>query len=149
MRDAIRTSGTRRGRPPAAFNPLELLAWWEGRGGRRPLSQSELARRLGVSASTIRKHLRALRAAGKLDDQARARKLATRGALRRGGRPPRLLKDTDLIAAWGKAPSVTAVARALHVCRTRVRARLQDLGLLSERSQSKRPKAPGRRTDED
>jgi hypothetical protein len=26
------------GRPEAAVNPLELLTWWEGRGGRRPLS---------------------------------------------------------------------------------------------------------------
>ena len=137
MRAEIRTSGCRRGRPVSAVNRLELLAWWVGRGGRRPLSQSELASRLGVSASTIRKHLRALRAAGKLDDQARARKLATRGALRRGGRPPRPLKDTDLIAAWGKAPSVTAVARALHVCRTRVRARLQDLGLLEDDGRSR------------
>jgi DNA-binding CsgD family transcriptional regulator len=122
------------------------LAHWVGKGGRRPLSQSELATKLGVSASTIRKHLRALRALGKLNDQTRARKLAARG-LRRGGRPPRPLKDIDLIAAWAKEPTVTAVARALHVCRTRVRARLQDLGLLSERPQSERPKAPGRKTD--
>jgi len=149
MRDAIRTSGTRRGRPPAAFNPLELLAWWEGRGGRRPLSQRELAGKLGLSDSTIRKHLRALRAAGQLDDQARARKLATRGALRRGGRPPRPLKDSDLIATWAQRPTVTAVARALHVCRIRVRARLQELGLLSERPQSERSKAPGRKPDVD
>lgn len=126
---------TRRGRPPAAVNPLELSAWWEGRGGRRPLSQSQLAARLGVSETTLRKHLRALRAAGQLDDQARASRLAARGALRRGGRPPRPLKDADLIAAWGKVPSVTAVARALHVCRIRVRARLQDLGLLSKQGQ--------------
>ncbi len=130
-----RPPGTRRGRPPAAFSPLELSAWWEGRGGRRPLSQRELARKLGLSATTIRKHLHAMRAAGKLDDQARARNLATRGALRRGGRPPRLLKGIDLIAAWGKAPSVTAVARALHVSRTRVKTRLQDLGLLSKQGQ--------------
>lgn len=129
------TPSTRRGRPPVAFSPLELSAWWEGRGGRRPLSQRELARKLGLSATTIRKHLRALRAAGQLDDQARARNLAARGTLRRGGRPPRPLKDIDLIAAWGKAPSVTAVARALHVCRIRVRARLQDLGLLSKQGQ--------------
>jgi DNA-binding transcriptional ArsR family regulator len=126
------TPSTRRGRPPAAFNPLELLAWWEGRGGRRPLSQRELASKLGLSATTIRKHLRALRAAGKLADQTRARNLAARGALRRGGRPPRPFKDTDLITAWAEEPTVTAVARTLHVSRTRVRARLQELGLLEE-----------------
>lgn len=43
-----RTPGERWGRPTAAINPLELLTWWEGRGGRRPLSQRELARKLGV-----------------------------------------------------------------------------------------------------
>jgi DNA-binding transcriptional ArsR family regulator len=136
MRADTRTSTSRRGRPPAAINPLELSAWWEGRGSRRPLAQSELATRLGVSASTIRKHLRTLRAAGKLDDQARARNLGAQG-LRRGGRPPRPLKDTDIIAAWAKEPTVTAVTRTLHVSRTRVRARLQELGLLGE--QEKRP----------
>ena len=77
MKAQICTSASRRGRPVSAVNRLELLAWWEGRGGRRPLSQSEL----GVSASTVRKYLRALRAAGMLDDQARARKLATRGTM--------------------------------------------------------------------
>jgi DNA-binding CsgD family transcriptional regulator len=129
--------GTRRGRPPAAFNPLELLAWWEGRGGRRPLSQRELARKLSLSASTIRKHLRALRAAGKLDDQARARNLAARGGLRQGGRPSTTINDTHLRAAWeaayrrGKTPSITALAGTLHVSRSRVRARLQELGLLT------------------
>lgn len=126
------TPSTRRGRPPAAFSPLELSAWWEGRGGRRPLSQRELARKLGLSATTIRKHLRALRAAGQLDDQARARNLAARGALRRGGRPSRPLKDIDLIAAWAQRPTITAVACTLHVSRTRVKTRLQELGLLEK-----------------
>jgi transcriptional regulator with XRE-family HTH domain len=134
-----RTSGTRRGRPPAAVNPLELSAWWEGRGGRRPLSQRELARKIGLSESTIRKYLRALRAAGKLDDQARARNLAARGDLRQGGRPPRPLKDIDLIATWAKETTVTAVARTLHVSRTRVRTRLQGLGLLAEERASVKP----------
>jgi biotin operon repressor len=139
MRDAIRTSGTRRGRPPAAFNPLELLAWWEGRGGRRPLSQRELARKLGVSQATIRKHLALLRAAGKLLDQARAGKLAARGGYRPGGRPSTTINDSDLIAAWeaayrrGKTPSLSTLARTLHVSRSRVRARLQELGLLASK----------------
>ena len=70
----------------AAVNPLELLACWEGRGNRRPLSLREIAAKLGISATTARKRLQALRAAGKVDDQARARHLATRGGLRRGGR---------------------------------------------------------------
>ena len=131
MSRAAHTSGTRRGRPPAAVNPFELSAWWEGRGGRRPLSQRDLARKLSLAEATIRKHLRALRTAGQLDDQARARNLATRGALRRGGRPPRPLKDIDLIAAWAQRSTVTAVARTLHVSRSRVRTRLHELGLLS------------------
>jgi len=74
------------GRPVKAVNPLELLTWWEGRGGRRPLSLRDLAARLGISATTARKHLQTLRAAGQVDDQARARHLATHGGLRRGGR---------------------------------------------------------------
>jgi DNA-binding IclR family transcriptional regulator len=138
-----RTPGTRRGRPPAAVNSLELSAWWEGRGGRRPLSQRDLARKLGLSESTIRKHLRALRAAGKLDDQARARNLAARGGLRHGGRSPRPLKDIDLIAAWAQRPTVTAVARTLHVSPTRVHARLQELGLLLRSSDSGARRRPG------
>jgi hypothetical protein len=35
----------------------------------------------------VRKRLRALRAAGQVDDEARTRNLATHGGLRRGGRP--------------------------------------------------------------
>lgn len=78
---------TRRGRPPLAINPLELRLWWEGHGGRRPLSLRELGRKLGTSETTIRRHLRTLRAAGQLDDHTRARNLATHGGLPKGGRP--------------------------------------------------------------
>jgi DNA invertase Pin-like site-specific DNA recombinase len=136
----LRASGARWGRPPVAINPVELSALWEGRGGRRPLSQHELASKLGISKTTVRKHLRALRAAGQLDDQARARRLSTRGGHRPGGRPSTTINDSDLTAVWkqqlqtsrrrGTQPSLAAVARTLHVSRNRVRARLQELGLL-------------------
>jgi len=82
-----RTPGERWGRPAAAINPLELLTWWEGRGGRRPLSLRELARKLNVSETTIRKRLQALREAGQVDDHARAQALLARGGLPKGGRP--------------------------------------------------------------
>ena len=124
-----RTPGARWGRPPAAVNPLELLAWWEGRGGRRPLSLRELARKLGLSEATIRKHLRALRAAGKVNDTARARALATRGGHRKG-RPANSLSDDALTAVWRNTPSIAAVARTLNVSRSRVRMRLQEIGLI-------------------
>ncbi|HEX5718155.1 MAG TPA: recombinase family protein [Thermoanaerobaculia bacterium] len=75
----LRTPGERWGRPAAAVNPLELLTWWEGRGGRRPLALRELARKLGVSEGTARKRLHALRAAGQVDDGARARALGAAG----------------------------------------------------------------------
>jgi DNA-binding transcriptional ArsR family regulator len=137
----LRTSGERWGRPAAVVNPLELLTWWEGRGGRRPLSLRELARKLGVSQATARRRLSALRAAGQVDEGARARALAARGGLRRGGRPASPLDDGDLAAAWklqlqatrprGKAPSITAVAHSLKASRCRVRARLQEIGLLA------------------
>jgi hypothetical protein len=68
-------------------NPLELLTWWEGRGGRRPASLREIAARLGISEATVRKRIQTLRAAGQVDDEARRQALATRGGLRRGGRP--------------------------------------------------------------
>ena len=113
-----------------AVNPLELLTWWEGRGGRRPLSLRKLAGKLGISEATVRKHLRTLRAAGKVDDTARARALATRGGLSKGGRPANPLDDGDLLALWRKTPSPSAVARHLGVSRNRVQARLQALGLL-------------------
>ncbi|HYN22256.1 MAG TPA: recombinase family protein [Thermoanaerobaculia bacterium] len=128
----LRAPGARWGRPAAAFNPLELLTWWEGRAGRRPLSLRHLAAKLGVSEATARKHLRALREAGKVDDQARARALATRGGHRRGGRPANPLDDDALTAAWRKAPSISAVARHLHVSRSRVRLRLQEIGLIED-----------------
>jgi DNA invertase Pin-like site-specific DNA recombinase len=128
----LRTPGDRWGRPAAAVNPLELLAWWEGRGGRRPLSLRNLATKLGISEATARKHLRALRAAGQLDDNARRHALATRGGLRKGGRPANFLADGALIAAWRQTPSLATVARTLKVSRKRVRSRLQDLGLLKQ-----------------
>lgn len=145
-----RATGTRWGRPPAAINPLELASLWEGRGGRRPLTQSQLATRLAVSRTTIRKNLQALRSAGKLDDRARARNLALRGGHRKGGRPGAPLTDTALRALWtlhlracreqGIQPSIAVVAAILHVSRRRVRARLQELGLLSEEIPNRRLK---------
>jgi DNA invertase Pin-like site-specific DNA recombinase len=126
----LRTPTERWGRPAAAVNPLELLTWWEGRGGRHPLSLRELARKLGVSETTIRKRLSALREAGTLDEKARARALAARGGLRRGGRPAKPIEEATLAAFWRESPSIAAVARHLHVSRSRVRMRLQELGLL-------------------
>ena len=114
----------------AAVNPLELLTWWEGRGGRRPLTLRALAAKLGISAATARKHLQHLRAAGQVDDTARARALAARRGRRPGGRPRNPLRDADLLAVWLRHPSPTATARHLHVSRSRVRARLQEIGLL-------------------
>ncbi len=133
----LRASGARWGRPPVAVNPVELLACWEGRGGRRPLSQREIAARLGVSKTTVRKHLDLLREAGELLDQARAVRLAAEQ--RRRGRSANPLNDDELVAAWkqelrsarqhGSTPSCAAVARTLHVRRSRVETRLRELGL--------------------
>ena len=138
----LRDSGARWGRPAVLINPLELSSLWEGRGGRRPLTQREIARKLGVSRATVRKHLLALRATGQLDDRARARKLAARGGHRPAGHPAAPIHDTALAAAWeaqslsarrrGTSPSLAAIARTLQVSRSRVRARLQELGLLKE-----------------
>jgi DNA invertase Pin-like site-specific DNA recombinase len=137
----LRTPGERWGRPAAVVNALELLTWWEGRGGRRPLSLRELARKLGVSQATARKRLHALRAAGQVDDGARARALAARG-LRRGGRPANPIDDEALAAAWklqlqaarrmGTETSISAIAHSLNVSRSRVRSRLQELGWIKE-----------------
>jgi DNA invertase Pin-like site-specific DNA recombinase len=130
----LRTPGQRWGRPAAAVNPLELLTWWEGRGGRRPLSLRELAGKLGVSEATARKHLRTLRAAGQVNDAGRHRALAARGVLRKGGRPANPLVDDALTAVWRQTPSLAAVARALRVSRNRVRSRLRELGLLESKT---------------
>ena len=129
----LRKPGQRWGRPAAAVNTLELLTWWEGRGGRRPLSLRDIARKLSISEATARKRLRALRDAGQVDDAARARALAIRGGLRKGGRPVQPLDDADLAAAWRKAPSLSAVARHLNVSRRRVRSQLEEMGLLEQR----------------
>ncbi|HWM91295.1 MAG TPA: recombinase family protein [Thermoanaerobaculia bacterium] len=128
----LRAPGEQWGRPTATVNPLELLTWWEGRGGRRPLSLRELARKLSVSEATARKRLRALQAAGQVDHAARARALAARGGLRKGGRSANPLDDAVLAAAWRKAPSIAAVARYLRVRRNRVRTRLQEIGLINQ-----------------
>jgi DNA invertase Pin-like site-specific DNA recombinase len=120
------------GRPPATFNTVELLDGWEGRGGRQPLTQRQLAAQLGLSEATLRKHLQTLRAAGHLDDTIRRRNLAARGPLRRGGRPATPVDDATLITAWAQTPSLTAVARHLHISRSRVHARLHHLGLLPQ-----------------
>ena len=118
------------GRPPIAFNIPELLDAWEGRRGQQPLTQRQIAAKLGLSEATIRKHLQTLRAAGQLDDTARHRALANRGGLCRGGRPAAAFNDADLITFWSQTHSITAVARHLHVSRSRVRARLQTIRLL-------------------
>ncbi len=128
----LRTPGEHWGRPTATVNPLELLTWWKGRGGRRPLSLRELARKLEVSEATARKRLRALQAAGQVNDAARARALAARGGLRKGGRSANPLDDDILAAAWRKAQSIAAVARYLRVRRNRVRTRLQEIGLINQ-----------------
>jgi DNA invertase Pin-like site-specific DNA recombinase len=137
----------RSGRPAKAVNPLELLTWWEGRGGRRPLSLRELARKLGVSEATVRNRLQALRQAGQLDEEARTRALAARGGLRRGGRPANPLDDAALGTIWRQATSIAGVARHLKVSRRRVRLRLQEMGLIREGIRSRCPRAPRRRTD--
>ncbi len=107
-----------------------------------PLSLRALARKLGVSEATARKRLQALRAAGQVDDGARARALAARGGLRRGGRPASPLDDEELAAAWklqlqaarrrGIEPGISAIAHKLKAGRGRVRSRLRELGLIEE-----------------
>lgn len=125
------------GRRVAAVNPVELLAWWEGRGGRRPLPLSRIAQKLGVSHATVRKHLQTLRAAGQVDDGARTQALAVH-PLNRGGHPAASLRDEDLRAQWQAQsrgtlnPSVATIARNLRVSRRRVEVRLRELGLLPQ-----------------
>jgi biotin operon repressor len=130
-----------------AVNPLELQTWWEGRGGRRPLSLRELAGKLGLSEPVVRKRLRALRDAGQLNEEARARALAARGGLPKGGRPAKPIEEATLGALWRKTPSIAAVARHLGVSRSRVRSRLLEIGLLNGGPQSRCLRAPGRKTD--
>jgi DNA invertase Pin-like site-specific DNA recombinase len=125
-----RAGGARWGRPRAAVNPMELLALWHGKGGRRSLTPRELAGKLGVSETTVRKHLRQLRAECEMLDQARAGHLAAEQ--RRRGRSANPLNDDELTAAWRATPSPAVVARTLHVRRSRVEARLREMGLLSE-----------------
>jgi len=141
--EAARQSQATWSRPPAVVSTQELLICWEGRGGRRPLNLRDLARKLGVSEATARKHLRALRVAGKVDDAARLRALAARGGHRRGGKPPKPLDDAVLTEAWDlhlqvarlrgrRKPSLATIAHHLHISRRRLRTRLQELGLLPQ-----------------
>ena len=142
----LRTPDERWGRPVAVVNPLELLSLWEGRGGRRPLSGREIAKKLGVSPATVRKRLCELREAGKVDDGARGVGLAAAGGIRRGGRRGRRLDDLALRAAWREqqqvaqrrngTPSAWSVSRKLRVSLQRVQERLQELGLLTDSERS-------------
>ncbi len=142
----LRTPGATWGRPSATVNAEELLDWWEGRRGRHPLTLREIARKLGVSEATARKHLKALRQAGRVNDPARLRALAARGGHRRGGKPPKPLDDAVLAEAWDlhlqaarlrgrRKPSLATIAHHLHISRRRLRTRLHELGLL--------PQSPG------
>lgn len=128
----LREPGHPWGHPVAVVNPLELLTWWEGRGGRHPLPLRHIARKLGISEATVRKHLHALRSAGKVDDQARTRALATRRPLNQGGRKGNPLDDDALRAQWEARKSPSVIARNLQVSRSRVRQRLRELGLLRQ-----------------
>jgi integrase len=120
-----------RRRSAVAVNLLELLALWEGRGGCRPLPIQAIAARLGTSETTIRRRLRALRAAGRVDDRARAHALAARGLVHPGYRAKNPMPDATLRATWACSRSIAGTARNLHVSRRRVQARLEDLGLLA------------------
>lgn len=131
------------GRSRLGVSPSELLAWWEGRQGRRPRSVREIARKLGISEGTVRHlRLRELRAAGKANEAARAQAIAARGGPNRGGRPSTSIDDTALAAEWkvqqqiarrrDSSPSLSAIARNLHVSRSRVLSRLREIGLITE-----------------
>ncbi len=75
------------GRATKAVNPLELAGHWHGRADHRPLSHREIAKRIGVSPSTVNAHVRELLTAGTLNPELRAAHLAAHGGLRKGGRP--------------------------------------------------------------
>jgi DNA invertase Pin-like site-specific DNA recombinase len=140
----LRQRHASRSHPAAAINTRELLSWWEGRGGRKPRTVRQIAQKLGLSETTIRKRLQALRAAGQVNDEARAQALARRP--RRGGRPGKPIDDEALRAEWTARRSLPAMAANLRVSRSRVRARLRELGLLKAEP-TRRPEAPGRTSD--
>jgi DNA invertase Pin-like site-specific DNA recombinase len=131
VRIARLRSSTPWGAPMVAVNPLELLGLWEGRAGRRPLSQRQIAKRLAISEATVRSRLRELREDGKVDDDVRRRRLQATGGLNKGGRPAKPLDDAEIAAAWARYRSTTGVARALRVGRARLAARLREMGLLA------------------
>jgi len=120
------------GRPFKPVNPLELLGCWEGRGGRRPLSTRQIAKRLGVSETTVRARLAELRSQGQVDDEARRQALAARGGLHKGGRPARPIDDAELAAAWARCPKPARLARMFRVGLPRLKTRLRALGLLED-----------------
>ncbi len=118
------------GRPFKPVNPLELLGFWEGRGGRKPLSSRQIAKRLGVSETTVRARLAELRSQGQVNDEARQQALAARGGPTNGGRPARPLDEADLVAAWARCPKPAKLARAFRVGLPRIKETLRALGLL-------------------
>lgn len=100
-----------------AVNPLEVAALYaRGKGGRY-LSYAGMARELRVSLATLRHHLTALRAAGLLDDAARARMRERAGRTLRGRQAARISYDQDELMALrgaGLGPAgILAAAQSL------------------------------------
>jgi DNA invertase Pin-like site-specific DNA recombinase len=128
IRTAVRDLDDTWGRPLAAINPFELAGHWHGSPTQRPLSVREIAARMGYAQGTIRKRLRELQAAGKLDAEIRTRHLDAHGGLRKGGRPTRVRIDlADLAARWQAGASLTALRRQYHTSAARIEQLLAGL----------------------
>ncbi len=122
------------GRPVREVNPFELKKLWEGSSTARPLSLKEIARKLRLSPSTVRRRVAdLLERGGQLNPETREKHLVLHGGLRKGGRPARKprLRDEDLLAElYGTTPlDLDALARKVRVSKADLLTRLAALKL--------------------
>lgn len=103
------------GRPEAIVNPLELRQLLEAGLSRREIQAAVRARGGKISDGTLAKAIGRMTAAGQFDEATRAKAIAKRGGLPRGGRPVTYdrVPLAELVAIAEAGESITTATKRL------------------------------------